>query len=141
MQQFRMPNNVNESNSDVVILIRVSDVYSEDLLSIDLFVDPWRLFNSNNLTFEGTWIAKGAIQENTSGSAKKRRKLDAPSVSWATLNGSLPWPSHPTASRSCLDLGMRRCGSGTRPREPCSRRSRATLAPCHCQSYKYPIIG
>ena len=84
MQQFRMPDNANESNSDVAILIRVSDVYSEDLLSIDLFVDPWRLFNSNNLTFEGTWIARGSIQENTSGSAKKRRKLDAPSVSWAT---------------------------------------------------------
>ena len=84
MQQFRIPDNANESNSDVAILIRVSDVYSEDLLSIDLFVDPWRLFNSNNLTFEGTWIARGSIQENTSGSAKKRRKLDAPSVSWAT---------------------------------------------------------
>jgi hypothetical protein len=84
MQQFRMPDNANDSNSDVVILIRVSDVYSEDLLSIDLFVDPWRLFSSNNLNFEGTWIAKGTIQENTSGSAKKRRKLDTLSVSWAT---------------------------------------------------------
>lgn len=79
-----MHDNANESNSDIVVLIRVSDVYSENLLSIDLFVDPWQLFNSNNLTFEGTWIAKGIIQESTSGSAKKRRKLDAPSVSWGT---------------------------------------------------------
>lgn len=79
-----MHDNANESNSDVIVLIRVSDVYSENLLSIDLFVDPWRLLNSSNLTFEGTWFAKGAIQENISGSTKKRRKLDAPSVSWAT---------------------------------------------------------
>ncbi|PQE10655.1 heterokaryon incompatibility protein [Rutstroemia sp. NJR-2017a BBW] len=84
MQQFMMHDNANESNSDVVVLIRVSDVYSENLLSIDLFVDPWQLFNSNNLTFEGNWIAKGTIQENTSSSTRKRRKLDAPSVSWAT---------------------------------------------------------
>jgi hypothetical protein len=84
MQQFRMHDNANESNSDVDVLIRVSDVYSENLLSIDLFVDPWRLFNSNNLTFEGTWFARGAIQESTSGSAKKRRKLNGPSISWAT---------------------------------------------------------
>jgi hypothetical protein len=84
MQQFRMHDNANELNSEVVVLLRVSDVYSENLLSIDLFVDPWRLFNSNNLIFEGTWFARGAIQESTSGSAKKRRKLDGPSVSWAT---------------------------------------------------------
>jgi hypothetical protein len=84
MQKFRMRVNDNESNSDVVVLARVSDVYSEDLLSIDLFVDPWQLFDSNELNFEGTWITKGAIQDDTSGSSRKRRKIDSPSVSWAT---------------------------------------------------------
>lgn len=79
-----MHDKVNESNSDIAVLIRVSDVYSEDLLSIDLFVDPWQLFNSKKLTFEANWIVKGSIQENSSGSAKKRRKLDALSVAWAT---------------------------------------------------------
>jgi hypothetical protein len=78
-----MHGNANESNSDIVVLVRVSDVYSEDLLSVDLLVDPWRLFDSNSLTFEENWIVKGAIQENGSGPTRKRRKLYAPSVSWA----------------------------------------------------------
>lgn len=52
MRQFRMHDNATRSNTDIIVLARVSDVYSEDLLSIDLFVDPWRLFVSNGLTFE-----------------------------------------------------------------------------------------
>lgn len=78
-----MHDNANESNTDIVVLVRVSDVYSENLLSIDLFVNPWRLFDSNGLTFEENWIIKGAIQENSSGSTRKKRKLYCPSVSWA----------------------------------------------------------
>jgi hypothetical protein len=84
MRQFRMHDNAKDSNTDIVVLVRVSDVYSENLLSVDLFVDPWRLFDSNGLTFEENWILKGAIQENNSGSTRKRRRLYAPSVSWAT---------------------------------------------------------
>lgn len=83
MRQFRMDGYTNESNRDISVLVRVSDVYSEDLLSVDLFVDPWRLFDSNGLTLEENWVVKGAIQENGSGSTRKRRKLYAPSVSWA----------------------------------------------------------
>ena len=40
MRQFKMHDNANKSNTDVVVLVIVSDVYSENLLSIDLFVDP-----------------------------------------------------------------------------------------------------
>lgn len=72
-----------KSNTDIVVLVRVSDVYSEDLLSVDLFVDPWRLFNSAGLTFEEDWIFKGAIRKSSLGATRKRRKLYAPSVSWA----------------------------------------------------------
>ena len=78
-----MYDRASESNTDVVVLVRVSDVYSEDLLSVDLFVDPWRLFGSNGLTFEKDWIVTGAIQENNLGSTRKRRKLYGPSISWA----------------------------------------------------------
>ena len=83
MRQFRMHDDPSTSNKDIIVLVRVSDVYSEDLSSIDLFVDPWRLLGSNGLTFEEGWIVKGAIQDNNSGSARKKRKLYAPSVSWA----------------------------------------------------------
>jgi hypothetical protein len=101
MQQFRLHENANESNTDVVVLIRVSNVYSEDLLSIDLFVDLWRLFDSNDLTFEGTWLAKGIIQENSSGSGRKRRKLDTPSVSWTLPAISGTHENCLTAPRGC----------------------------------------
>ena len=83
MRKFRMHDNATKPNSDIVVLVRVNDVYSEDLLSVDLFVDPWRLFGSDGLTFEEDWIFRSAIQENSSGSTRKRRKLYAPSVSWA----------------------------------------------------------
>ena len=44
----------------------------------------------------------------------------------ATRTRSPQWPSPPTASRSCLDLMITQCGSGTLLREHRSRRSRAT---------------
>lgn len=83
MRRFRMHYGTNKSNTDIVVLVRVSDKYSEDLSSIDLFIDPWRLFGSDGLTFEENWIVKGAIQESTSGSTRKRGTLYGPSVSWA----------------------------------------------------------
>jgi hypothetical protein len=78
-----MYDNANKSIKDIVVLVQVSDVYSEDLLSLDLFVDPWRLFNSNSLNFEGNWIVKGTLQKNNSDSSRKRPKLYTPSVRWA----------------------------------------------------------
>ena len=78
-----MHENASKSSSDICVLVRVSDVYSENLLSIDLLVDPWRLFDSNILTLTEDWIVKGTIQESASGGTSKRRKLCGPSVSWA----------------------------------------------------------
>jgi hypothetical protein len=83
MRKFRMHANDNESNTDIAVLVKVSDVYSEDLLSVDLFIDPWQLFDSNTFTFEGSQIVTGALQENSSGSTRKRRKLYSPSVPWS----------------------------------------------------------
>ena len=73
-----MPDNADKSNTDIVILVRVSEVYREDLLSVVLLVDPWRLFGSNGMTFEENYMFKGAIQENSSGSTRMRRKLAMP---------------------------------------------------------------
>ena len=83
MRQFRMQGIVNHPHRDIVVLVRVSDIHSDNLSSISLFVDPWRLFDSNEITFEENWIFKCALQENGSGSTTKRRKLDTPSISWA----------------------------------------------------------
>ena len=72
MRQFKMHVDDNESNTDITILVKVSDVYSADLLSIELFVEPWRLFDSSKFTYEGNWLVEGAIQETSSGSTRKR---------------------------------------------------------------------
>ena len=102
MRQLRMHGIANESNTDIAVLVRVSDVYHEDLLSVDLFVDPWQLFGSNGLTFKEDWIVKGAIQEKSLGSTRKRRKVYAPSVSWAM-------PANPEMHQNKLTtLGGRR---------------------------------
>lgn len=78
-----MHDHATRPNTDIVVLIRVNDVYSEDSLSIDLFVDPWRLFGSDCLTFRENWLFEGAIDESISRSTRKRRKLYTPSVSWS----------------------------------------------------------
>ena len=95
MRKFRMHDNARKPNADICVLVRVSDVYSEDLLSIDLFVDPWRLFDSNSLTFTEDWIIKSTIQGSGSGCTRKRRKLYSPSVSWAM-------PANPAMHQSNL---------------------------------------
>ena len=83
MRQFRMQDMINHPHRDIAVLVRVSDIHSDNLSSISLFVDPWRLFDSNEITFEENWIFKGVLQENGSGSTSKRRKLDTPSILWA----------------------------------------------------------
>ena len=52
MRRFRMHYSAKKSNTDIVVLVRISSIYSEDLSSIDLFIDPWQLFGSGDLTFE-----------------------------------------------------------------------------------------
>ena len=83
MRHFSMHDNAAGPDTDVVILAKLSDVHHEDLVSLDLFVDPWRLFHDNDLILEENWIIKGAVQEHASGPTRKRRKLYMPSVSWA----------------------------------------------------------
>ena len=106
-----MHDNASKPNADICVLVRISNVYSEDLLSIDLFVDPWRLFDSNKLTFTEDWMIKGNIQGSASGSTRKKRKLHGPSVSWAM-------PANPAMYQSNLTTLPKR-----RNREPYTYRA------------------
>ena len=96
MRQFRMQGIVNHPHRDIVVLVRVSDIHSDNLSSINLFVDPWRLFDSNEITFEENWIFKGALQESGFGSVSKRRKLCTLSISWAVPATPGRHPPSPT---------------------------------------------
>ncbi|KAF1996938.1 hypothetical protein P154DRAFT_607356 [Amniculicola lignicola CBS 123094] len=82
MRHHRMHGNAYHENTDVSVLVRVSDVYSKDLLSVEFFVDPWQLFDSNELTLENGWVFKGVIQKDLVGPTRKKRKLNGPPISW-----------------------------------------------------------
>jgi hypothetical protein len=100
MRRLRMLDN-DDQPSDIVILVRVSDVYSEDLLSVALFVDPWRLFDSNELAFEGDWIVEGALEGDSSASNRKRHRIYEPSMKWSS-------PRISQIYQDRLDVGYRR---------------------------------
>ncbi|KAF2129618.1 hypothetical protein P153DRAFT_431538 [Dothidotthia symphoricarpi CBS 119687] len=82
MRHLTMCDHTTGTSTDISILVRLSDVYSMDTLSVDLFINPWRLFNSGNLTLENDWILTGTLQDSGSGSMRKRRKLYTPSIPW-----------------------------------------------------------
>ncbi|PMD47662.1 hypothetical protein L207DRAFT_415975, partial [Hyaloscypha variabilis F] len=86
MQNFRVHGTTNQPARDIAILFRVSDIHSDNLSSVSLFVDPWVLFDSNDITVEENWLFKGTLQERRSESTSKRRKLHTPSVSWDSLS-------------------------------------------------------
>ncbi|KAK4123607.1 hypothetical protein N657DRAFT_633853 [Parathielavia appendiculata] len=83
MRQLRMPEHAGRSLRGILVLARVSDVYSADLLSVDLFIDPGSLFHSNILSLESNWVLQAALQETDRGSAKRRRRMDAQFAKWA----------------------------------------------------------
>jgi hypothetical protein len=59
----------------VSLLLKISDVYSSDASSIELFVDPWRLLCSSQLQLEKEWVITGTLADASAVSAQKRRKI------------------------------------------------------------------
>jgi hypothetical protein len=93
MRQFQMRDDIRGSTQDVSVLVRISDVYSENEHSVEIFVDPWRLLASDELTLVKGWLLKGELQGSNLGTTRKRQKRYMPSTAWAS-------PANPpTASR------------------------------------------
>ncbi|KAI3318140.1 hypothetical protein HD806DRAFT_549483 [Xylariaceae sp. AK1471] len=104
MRQFRMRGDNGQPNKDISVLVRVSDAYSDNELSVELFVDPWRLFSSDELALVKGWYFMGALQESNFGTTRKRRKCYKLSASWAI-------PATPKIRQSnsgCLHRGRKR---------------------------------
>jgi hypothetical protein len=55
--------NSKKPNTDVVVLVKVNNVHSEDLFTVDFLVDPWRLFDTDRLSFGSNWMISGTINE------------------------------------------------------------------------------
>ena len=100
MRQFTMCEHDGKPKANVVVLVKLSDVYSTDSLAIDLIVDPWRLLHSHDLILEEGWALTGTLQENNSGPTRKRRRLHAPVVQWAMQTTPGTDQSHPTSLQS-----------------------------------------
>lgn len=102
-----MRRGVDAKCQDVAVLVRVSDIHTSDISTIQLFVDPWSLFDSNEITVEDGWLIRASLEEKDSEPMRKRRKVN-------TL--SMPWNSAPsqTSGRHTRSLTAQ---IGQRPRE------------------------
>lgn len=91
---------------NVAVLVKLSDVYSPDSLTVDLIVDPWRLLHSQDLTFEEDWVITGTLQENNLSPTRKRRRLHAPVVQWAiqTMPGTYQNQSNSLQGHQSKDI-------------------------------------
>ncbi|KAF2474923.1 uncharacterized protein BDR25DRAFT_255455 [Lindgomyces ingoldianus] len=85
IRQFKMQTVGGQNNKHVAVLVRISDVHSDDLSSIRFIVDPWRFLESGRIVLQGGWLLKASIQENRTG---KRRKVSTP-ITWAESIPSL----------------------------------------------------
>jgi hypothetical protein len=61
--KFETHDNGHGTGTDIAVLIRVNDVFSEDLVSVDILVDPWRLLDTNEMSFDRGWLTKGVMKE------------------------------------------------------------------------------
>jgi hypothetical protein len=85
MRRFRLQQPVTgKALREVSILISVSDVYCDDGMAVDIFVDAWSLFEANKLMLNDHWLLTSNMPEGSKQNGpRKRRKLDAPSTRWA----------------------------------------------------------
>ena len=78
MRKFRIPDGYNTRGSspaamDVSVLVRISDVHSDSMVSFQVLVDPWSFFGSDELTLSGGWLLQGCSQEATDAGAGRRK--------------------------------------------------------------------
>jgi len=97
MRSFRIRQTYNRGGSsqaitDVSVLIRISDVYSDSLVSFQILVDPWPFFAFDELKISGGWLLEAQSQETADLGGmgrRKRRKTSTPLYApWAPT--SLP---------------------------------------------------
>lgn len=79
MRKFRLPRHSNGNLKHVSVLVRITNVFLAP--RFDLFVDPWRLIASEQLTLPGVWGLTASITEeayrNVSGSSPAHMSFPA----------------------------------------------------------------
>nr|CEG04394.1 unnamed protein product [Fusarium clavum] len=88
IRNLRMQCTALEPNRSVPVLVQVNDVYSAEESSIDIYVDPWFLLDSNSLVLEEEWLFRGAIHEVHAQPGKKRLRTERLTVPWRVPVGA-----------------------------------------------------
>jgi len=84
MRRYALSENGKEPAANLTLLLHISDVYSSNVTSAELFVDPWQLLGSNHLSLESDWLATGTLIDGGSEPASKQRLLRSRPVSRLT---------------------------------------------------------
>nr|CEG03846.1 unnamed protein product [Fusarium acuminatum CS5907] len=89
----------------VAVLVQVNDVYSAEELSVDIYVDPWFLFDSNSVTLEENWLFRGTIHEAHPEPGKERLRAERLTVPWRMPIGAGPSRNNGMTLRGSGDQG------------------------------------
>ena len=103
MQRYSLPEKQTNSNANLALLLKLSDIYSNDASSAELFVDPWRLVCSKNMRLESEWLVTGTIAQESlkppRNRRKNRRKLHTLSIPWPPAGALATRQRRSTSSR------------------------------------------
>jgi hypothetical protein len=103
MRHYTISDEDTELNTDVALLLQISDVNSSSESSAELIIDPWRLFCSSNLQLEREWLVTGTSTYHSLEPMGKKRKLPKLSVPWLAEGNLATRPR-----RSISSLGHRK---------------------------------
>jgi hypothetical protein len=83
MRDFKIPTDANSPVTDVVILVRVCNAFSEGDFSVNIFVDPWYLVNGGLLEFAKDWLFTAFLDEDGPNHIKDGQQIAPTFLPWA----------------------------------------------------------
>ncbi|KAH7202459.1 hypothetical protein DER44DRAFT_669606 [Fusarium oxysporum] len=105
IRNLRMQYTALQPNRSIAVLVQVNDVYSAEESSVDIYVDPWFLLDSNSLTLEEEWLFRGAIHQVHPEPGKKRLRTERLTVPWRMSIDAGPSRNNGMTLRSSRNQG------------------------------------
>jgi Heterokaryon incompatibility protein (HET) len=100
MRKFKLPTDANSPITDVVVLVRISNAFSEDDFSVNVFVDPWYLVNDGFLEFGKDWLFTVALDEGGPDHIEDGKQTPTIFLPWASSATTGVIQSGPTVLHS-----------------------------------------
>jgi hypothetical protein len=102
MRQFTMHDSLGRPHRDIAVLVRLRDMYAPESVRLDLIIDPWRLFNSQDLRFDEPWEVTGSLREDWADSSPEELVPCTDLVSWTISERPKSHTDHSTLPGSHL---------------------------------------